>query len=212
MEEPRPAKRCSDVTTKRRVTLAKPPRTIATSAFAKPLPCAPASSAARRQLKNSNNISAQLENVVVFDRLWPACLVVAALIWRDDVVSTALLVVVSLAIPLLWITAFTDRSSFNEAIKLREIITEILLSLAEWENGKSTVFKILTLKSYPQNLVNSLRLVRGYMIVRLVVKLPRKRNVQTASAVLQQFYECVWTGAPGFHPKPNSWRARSKDC
>jgi hypothetical protein len=108
------------------------------------------------------------------------------------------IVVVSLAIPLLWITIFTDRQSFEQAIKIREMITEILLSLAEWENGKSTVFKILTLKSYPENLVNRLRLIRGYMFVRLVVKLPRKRNVQTASAVLQQFYECVWGNAPGF--------------
>ncbi len=55
------------------------------------------------------------------------------------------IVVVSLAIPLLCITAFTDRQSFNQAIKIREMISEILLSLAEWENGKSTVFKIHTL-------------------------------------------------------------------
>ena len=115
--------------------------------------------------------------------------------------NPALIVVVSLAIPLLWIISLTDRQSFNEAIKLREMITEILLSLAEWENGKSTVFKILTLKSYPQNLVNRLRLIRGYMIVRLVVKLPRKRGVQAASDVLQQFYECVWGSAPGFRPQ-----------
>jgi len=108
------------------------------------------------------------------------------------------IVVVSLAIPLLCITAFTDRQSFNQAIKLREMISEILLSLAEWENEKSTVFKILTLKSYPENLVNRLQLIRGYMFIRLIVKLPRKRNVQTASAVLQQFYECVWGNAPGF--------------
>jgi hypothetical protein len=115
--------------------------------------------------------------------------------------NPALIVFVSLAIPLLWITSLTDRRSFNEAIKLREMITEILLSLAEWENGKSTVFKILTLKSYPENLVNHLRLIRGYMIVRLVIKLPRKRSVQAASEVLQQFYECVWGSAPGFRPQ-----------
>jgi len=128
----------------------------------------------------------------------------AALTFLDQTgesMNIALVVVVSLAIPLLWIAAFTDRQSFNEAIKLREMITEILLSLAEWENGKSTVFKILTLKSYPQNLLNRLRLIRGYMIIRLVVKLPRKRNVQAASTVLQQFYECVWTSAPGFRPQ-----------
>jgi hypothetical protein len=55
--------------------------------------------------------------------------------------NPALIVVVSLVIPLLWITLLTDRQSFNEAIKLREMITEILLSLTEWENGKSTVFR-----------------------------------------------------------------------
>jgi hypothetical protein len=111
------------------------------------------------------------------------------------------IVVVSLAIPLLWITTLTDRQSFNQAIKIREMITEILVSLAEWENGESTVFKLLTLKSYPENLVNRLRLIRGYTFVRLAVKLPRKRNVQTASAILKQFYECVWGNAPGFRPQ-----------
>jgi hypothetical protein len=115
--------------------------------------------------------------------------------------NIAFIVVVSLAIPLLWITVFTDRQSFTQAIKIREMITEILLSLAEWENGKSTVFKILTMKSYPENLVNRLGLIRGYMFVRLILKLPRKKNVQTASAVLQQFYECVWGNAPGFRPQ-----------
>ena len=118
-----------------------------------------------------------------------------------ETMNIVLVVVASLAVPLLWLTAFTDRQSFNEAIKLREMITEILVSVAEWENGKSTVFKILALKSYPQNLVNRLRLIRGYIIIRLVVKLPRKRNVRAASAVLQQFYECVWDSAPGFRPQ-----------
>jgi hypothetical protein len=118
-----------------------------------------------------------------------------------EAMNTALVVVVSLAVPFLWITACTDRQSYNEAIKLREMIAEILLSVTEWENGKSTVIKILALKSYPPNLVNRLRLIRGYVIIRLVVKLPRKRNVQEASAVLQQFFECVWGSAPGFRPK-----------
>ncbi len=118
-----------------------------------------------------------------------------------ETMNIVLVVVASLAVPLLWLTAFTDRQSFNEAIKLREMIAEILLSVAEWENGKSTVFKILALKSYPQNLVNRLRLIRGYMIIRLVVKLPSKRNVQAASAALQLFYECVWGSAPGFRPQ-----------
>jgi hypothetical protein len=115
--------------------------------------------------------------------------------------NTTLIVVASLAVPFLLITALSDRQSFNEAIKLRQMITEILLSVAEWENGRSTVIKILALKSYPPNLLNRLRLIRGYAIIRLVLKLPRKRNVQAASAVLQQFYECVWGSAPGFRPQ-----------
>jgi|SRR5262249_60638529 len=115
--------------------------------------------------------------------------------------NTALVVVVSLVVPFVWLATFSDRQSFKEAIKLREMITEILLSVAEWENGKSTVFKILALKSYPPNLMNRLRLIRGYMIIRLVLKLPRKRNVQAASTVLQEFYECVWGSAPGFRPQ-----------
>jgi len=120
---------------------------------------------------------------------------------NGQIMNTVLVVVVSLAVPLVWLATFTDRQSFNEAIKLREMIAEILLSIAEWENGKSTVFKMLTLKSYPPNLVNRLRLIRGYTIIRLVVKLPSKKNVRAASAVLQQFYECVWDAAPGFRPQ-----------
>jgi hypothetical protein len=38
-------------------------------------------------IDEANNISAQLENVVVLDGLWPICLAVAALVRRDDVVS-----------------------------------------------------------------------------------------------------------------------------
>lgn len=38
-------------------------------------------------IDEANNISAQLEKVVVLDGLWPVCLAVAALIRRDDVVS-----------------------------------------------------------------------------------------------------------------------------
>src|ERR1700730_373841 len=37
-------------------------------------------------IDEANNSSAQLENVVVLDGLWPVCLAVAALIRRDDVV------------------------------------------------------------------------------------------------------------------------------
>jgi hypothetical protein len=38
-------------------------------------------------IDEANNISAQLENVVVLDGLWPVCLAVTALIRRDNVVS-----------------------------------------------------------------------------------------------------------------------------
>ena len=37
-------------------------------------------------IDEANNISAQLENIVVLDGLWPVCLAVAALIRGDDVV------------------------------------------------------------------------------------------------------------------------------
>ena len=112
--------------------------------------------------------------------------------------NTGLIVVVSLAFPLLWMATFTDRQSYIEAIKLKELITEILLSIAEWQNDKLTVFKILMLKAYPQNLNNRLKLIRGYAILRFVVKLPRKAKVQTAGALLQQFCECIWASAPGY--------------
>ena len=112
--------------------------------------------------------------------------------------NTGLIVVISLAFPLLWMATFTDRQSYIEAIKLKELITEILLSIVEWQNDKLTVFKILTLKAYPQNLNNRLKLIRGYAILRFVVKLPRKAKVQTAGALLQQFCECIWASAPGY--------------
>jgi len=112
--------------------------------------------------------------------------------------NTGLIVVISLAFPLLWMATFTDRQSYIEAIKLKELITEILLSIVEWQNDKLTVFKILTLKAYPQNLINRLKLIRGYAILRFVVKLPRKTRVQAAGALLQQFCECIWASAPGF--------------
>src|SRR5215471_4793387 len=112
--------------------------------------------------------------------------------------KTELIVVVSLAFPLLWLAAFTDRQSYNEAAKLKQSITEILLSIAEWQNDKLTVFKIMTLRAYPQNLINRLKLIRGYAIIRFVIRLPRKRRVQAASALLQEFCECIWVSAPGF--------------
>jgi len=112
--------------------------------------------------------------------------------------NTGLIVVFALAVPLLWMAGFTDRQSYNEAVKLKESITEILLSIAEWQNDKLTVFKILTLKAYPPNLINRLKLIRGYAIIRFVIRLPRKRRVEAASTLLQQFCECIWVSAPGF--------------
>jgi len=112
--------------------------------------------------------------------------------------NTGLIVVFALAVPLLWMAGFTDRQSYNEAVKLKESITEILLSIAEWQNDKLTVFKILTLKAYPPNLINRLKLIRGYAIIRFVIRLPRKRRVEAASTLLQQFCECIWASAPGF--------------
>jgi hypothetical protein len=112
--------------------------------------------------------------------------------------NTGLIVVFALAVPLLWMAAFTDQQSYREAVKLKESITEILLSIAEWQNDKLTVFKILTLKAYPANLINRLKLIRGYAIIRFVIRLPRKRRVEAASTLLQQFCECIWVSAPGF--------------
>jgi len=97
--------------------------------------------------------------------------------------------------------AFTDQQSYREAVKLKESITEILLSITEWQNDKLTVFKILTLKAYPANLINRLKLIRGYAIIRFVIRLPRKRRVEAASTLLQQFCECIWVSAPGFRPR-----------
>jgi hypothetical protein len=112
--------------------------------------------------------------------------------------NVPLIVIVSLAFPLLWLSAFTDRRSFDHAIKLREMITEILQSIAEWENGKLSVIKILAFKGYSPNLENKLKLIRGYVLIRFLAKLPRKRNIQAACMILPEFYECVWSSPAGF--------------
>jgi len=112
--------------------------------------------------------------------------------------NTGLIVVFALAAPFLWMAAFTDRQSYSEAVKLKESIAEILLSISEWQNDKLTVFKMLTLKAYPANLINRMKLIRGYAIIRFVVRLPRKKRVEAASTLLQQFCECIWVSAPGF--------------
>jgi hypothetical protein len=112
--------------------------------------------------------------------------------------NVPLIVIVSLAFPLLWLSAFTDRRSFDHAIKLRELITEILQSIAEWENGRLGVTKILAFKGYGPNLENKLKLIRGYVLIRFVAKLPRKRNIHAVCMILPEFYECVWSRPTGF--------------
>ena len=119
-------------------------------------------------------------------------------VWPRDGMNVPLIVILSLAFPLLWLSAFTDRRSFDHAIKLRELITEILQSIAEWENGKLSVIKILAFKGYGPNLENKLKLIRGYLLIRFVAKLPRRRNIHAACLILPQFYECVWSCPAGF--------------
>ena len=119
-------------------------------------------------------------------------------VWPRDGMNVPLIVIVSLAFPLLWLSAFTDRRSFDHAIKLREMITEILQSIGEWEDGKLGVIKILAFKGYGPNLENKLKLIRGYLLIRFLAKLPRKRNIQAACMILPEFYECVWSSPAGF--------------
>jgi hypothetical protein len=103
-----------------------------------------------------------------------------------------LLVLIFVAFPFLWIATFSDRRSYDLAVKLREIIAEILQSLTEWENRKLSVIKTLAFNGYAANLQNKLGLIRGYLVIRLVAKLPRKKNILAACAILPEFYECIW--------------------
>jgi hypothetical protein len=103
-----------------------------------------------------------------------------------------LLVIVCVAFPFILIATFADKRSFDLAVKLRETITEILQSLAEWENRKLSVMKTLAFNGYAANLQNKLGLIRGYLIMRLVAKLPRKKNILAACAILPEFYKCIW--------------------
>jgi hypothetical protein len=107
-----------------------------------------------------------------------------------------LIVIVLLAFPLLWISAFTDRQSFEHAVKLREIVAEILQSIAEWENGRLGLIETQAFKTYTLYLENKLGLIRGYFLIRFVAKLPQKKNVRAACALLPEFYDCIWFRAP----------------
>jgi len=120
------------------------------------------------------------------------------------VMNIGLIVVISLAFPLLWLSACTDRRSYYQAIKLREVITEILQSIAEWENGQLGVTKILAFKAYRSNLESKLQLIRGYVLIRFLIRIPRKKNIYAVCAILPQFYECVWSCPPGFRKQAES--------
>jgi hypothetical protein len=111
--------------------------------------------------------------------------------------NVSLIVVVALAFPLLWISVFTDRESYVNAMKLKQLIGEILQSIAEWENGPLGVIKMQAFRTYALNLQNRLGLIRGYVLLRFVTRLPGKRNIHAACAILPQFYDCIWFGEPG---------------
>jgi hypothetical protein len=110
--------------------------------------------------------------------------------------NVPLIVIALLAFPLLWISAITDKQSYEHAVKLKELIAEMLQSIAEWENGNLGVIKTQAFKTYALYLENKLGLVRGYFLIRLVTRLPQKRNVRAACAMLPEFYDCIWFGAP----------------
>jgi len=110
--------------------------------------------------------------------------------------NVPLIVIVSLAFPVLWISALTDKQSYEHAVKLKQIIAEILQSIGEWEDGKLGVIKTQAFKTYTPYLENKLGLIRGYLLIRFPVKLPQKKNVRAACAMLPEFYNCIWYGAP----------------
>jgi len=56
--------------------------------------------------------------------------------------NVPLIVIIFFVFPLLWIAAFPDKRSFDLAVKLTEVIAEILQSLAEWESSKLSVIKM----------------------------------------------------------------------
>lgn len=110
--------------------------------------------------------------------------------------NVPLIVIVFVAFPVLWIATFADKRSFDLAVKLREIIADILQSLTEWENSKLSVIKMQAFNAYAPNLENKLRLIRGYLIIRFVAGLPRKKNIRAACAILPEFYKFIWYDPP----------------
>ena len=110
--------------------------------------------------------------------------------------NVPLIVIVLLAFPVLLISTLTDKQSYEHAVKLKEIIAEILRSIAEWEDGKLGVIKRQAFKTYALNLENKLGLIRGYLLIRFLAKLPAKKNLRAACAMLPEFYDCIWYGVP----------------
>jgi hypothetical protein len=109
--------------------------------------------------------------------------------------NVPLMVIVLLAFPVLLISALTDKQSYEHAVKLKEIIAEILRSIAEWEEGKLGVIKRQAFKTYALYLENKLGLI-GYFLIRFLAKLPQKKKLRAACAMLPEFYDCIWYGVP----------------
>src|SRR5260370_42246718 len=97
--------------------------------------------------------------------------------------NVPLIVIVSLAFPVLWISAVTDKQSYEHPVKLKEKIAEILQSIVEWEDGKLGVIKMHAFKTYAPYLENKLGRIRGYLLIRFLPKLPHKKNLRSPCAM-----------------------------
>jgi hypothetical protein len=53
-------------------------------------------------------------------------------------------------------------------------------------------------EAYRSNLESKLRLIRGYVLIRYLIRIPSKKNIFAVWAILPEFYECVWSCPPGF--------------
>jgi hypothetical protein len=115
---------------------------------------------------------------------------------KSPAMNVPLIVIVLLAAPVLVISSLSDKQSYEHAVKLKEIIAEILRSIAEWENGKLGVIERQAFKTYAPYLENKLGLIRGYFLIRFLVKLPQRKKLRAACAMLPEFYDYIWYGVP----------------
>jgi hypothetical protein len=115
---------------------------------------------------------------------------------KSPAMNVPLIVIVLLAAPVLVISSLSDKQSYEHAVKLKEIIAEILRSIAEWENGKLGVIERQAFKTYAPYLENKLGLIRGYFLIRFLVKLPQRKKLRAACAMLPKFYDYIWYGVP----------------